>query len=91
MADVFDVFRRIDARENLELRDLAIFLSFDLQDLARLEAAREAGNRVGLAAGQAEAGAILAADEFQREDAHPDQIAAMDTLETFGDDRADAE
>ena len=91
MADVLDVLRRIDAREHVKFRDLAVFLGFDLEYLARLDAARQAGNRVTFAAGQAKARAILAVDELKREHAHPDQIAAMDTLETFRNDRAHAE
>src|SRR5690606_31055695 len=44
----------------------------------------------GLAAVQAERIAALALHELQRDDAHHDQIAAVDALEALGDDRLDA-
>src|SRR5713101_9954015 len=44
-----------------------------------------------LVAGESERSAVFAEGEFEREDAHADEVAAMDALKAFGDDGADAE
>src|ERR1700687_4139855 len=91
MADIFDVLRRIDARNHVELFRLAVFLSAHLERLTRFESARETAYRVDLVSRQPEALAILPLHELEREHAHPDQIAPMDPLEALGDNRPDAQ
>src|SRR5713101_4880050 len=44
-----------------------------------------------LVAGESERGAVFAGLELKRENAHTDEVAAMDALVAFGDDGADAE
>jgi len=54
-------------------------------------AAGDTGDRDGLLAGEAVAGGILAGQELQRQDAHADEVGAVDALEAPGDHGADAE
>src|ERR1700674_5495078 len=58
--------------------------------LPDLDSASEA-DRVDLAPRQLKRLAILSLSEFQRQHAHPDQVAAMDSLEALGDRGAHAE
>src|SRR5205085_8515112 len=47
--------------------------------------------REGLPAGETERGARLPLPELERQDAHADEVAAVDPLEALGDHGADAE
>ena len=61
-----------------------------LELLLRLDA-REAEDVDGLVAFDAERLGGIAAEELQRQDAHADQVGAVDALEAARDDRLDAE
>ena len=52
---------------------------------------REAGEVVDLFAGEAERFGVLAGFKLQRQNAHADEIRAVNALEAFGDDGAHAE
>src|SRR5579863_1181509 len=87
MPDVFDVLRSVDARENFEFLGLAAILGPYLEDLARLQTGAKSADRIDLAAVEPEACAALPLHELQREHAHADQVAAMNSLEALGDNR----
>src|SRR5581483_3750357 len=81
----------VDAGGRLEAHDLAVrALRLDVERRLRRERGQPA-DRERLLAGQAEGRRTLPGRELQRQDAHPDQVRAMDALEGLGDDRADAE
>src|SRR5579885_342778 len=84
MADIFDLFGGVDARDHLEHFGATVFLGAYLEALALLESARHPLNRIDLAPGEAERLAIFAGEEFEREHAHAHEIASMDALEAFG-------
>ena len=52
--------------------------------------AGDAGDVEGLAAVEAQGLAVGAIGELQRDDTHADEVGAVDALEAFGDDGADA-
>ena len=61
------------------------------QLLLRDDARRDAVDLDDLVAGEAERGRVLAGLELQRQDAHADQVRAVDALEALRDHRAHAE
>src|SRR5208282_4049798 len=88
---VLDILGRVDSRQHLELRDLAILRRADLEHLAGLEPGGQPAYGKRLAAREPETRAILPVLELQREYAHPEQVAPMNSLEAFRDHRADTE
>ena len=56
-----------------------------------LQLAGLVADREDLFAGEAERFGVLAGEELQRQDAHADEVGAVDALVAFGDDEADAE
>ena len=56
-----------------------------------MEGVVQAENLVGFFAGEAEGFPGLAVKELQRQDAHEDEVGAVDPLEAGGNDGADAE
>src|SRR3990172_7143822 len=80
MLVVLDLHRRIDAEDDGERLDAAIGGSGPhFQALARRQPFGHAPNVVDLLAGQPQDGGRLARLELEGQDAHPDQIAAVDT------------
>src|SRR5690606_26059647 len=78
----------------VELDDLAIGLGrgdFDRPGDATLVELGDASEREGLRTGQAEGVGVLALGELQRDDAHADEVRAVDALVRLSDDGLDAE
>src|SRR5215813_5053391 len=86
--DVLHLVWCIDSRYNFELFGLAVFLCSHFQALAQLQTICQPRYRVKLAATQSQARAILPGQKFERQHAHPDQVAPMDPLKALSDDRA---
>src|SRR6478735_971927 len=92
VAEVFELVERIDAADQRNQLDLAVRRGdLGLHALARLEVAREAVQGQGFVALEAERHPGGVAFEHQRNDAHADEVRAMDALEALGDDGANAE
>src|SRR5581483_9452494 len=88
-AVVFGLDGCVDARASLE--GLAIGMDFHARFAAGVDRGGDAFDSERLVAGEAERFAILSVDELEWKNAHADEVRAMDALETFGDDGADAE
>src|SRR5947208_7773582 len=85
-------FRRVDARDRLELdRRVAAAERADGDEAAGPQALRDAGQLVALAAGQPERRRRAAWLVLQRQHAHVDEVAAVNALEALGEHRLDAE
>ncbi len=63
----------------------------DLYFLARFEILRQAFEIEDFQAREAERFRAFAGHKFERQDAHADQVAAVNALEAFGQHHADAE
>src|SRR5258708_3336879 len=91
VAVVVNLHRRINSTRRGELDRLAVVVcDFDGDLLAGFEVL---GDRdvERAQAGEAEAGAGLAVFVLEGEDAHSNQVAAVNSFEAFGDDGFDAE
>src|SRR5918992_3112557 len=89
---VLDLRGRIDPNRRHEPRLGAIGCrGDDLGLLSRRGTAREARDVERLVSREPERRGRLARAELQRQDAQPNEVAAVDPLEALGDDRADAE
>src|SRR5690606_25172 len=89
---VLDLLGSIDAGDDLEGGLLAVVCGGgDGEDLHRGEPFGDAGDRERLATGEAELVGTFAFLEAEREDAHADEVAAVDSLEALANDRANAE
>ena len=92
MAVVVDFDWRIDAEFDRLLNFGAVFASDGKGDiLAGLDTIAEAGDVVGFGAVEVERLGADAFGELEREDAHADEVGAVDAFETLGDDGFDAE
>ena len=95
LAVVVDLDRAVEAGDrpsNRRSRRRRRSRAHDRRAAAR--GARPAGepvDRVRLAAGQPERRRALAGQELERQDAHPDEVGAVDPLVALGDDRPDPE
>src|SRR5208282_6827516 len=89
--DVLDLLGRIHSQRRLELDRLAGRLRAHLHRLARLDSRLQSRDREYFIPGESELLPIFAALELECEHAHPNQIAAMDSLEALRDYRAHAE
>ena len=88
--DVFDLDLGIDPAQEVDLLHRAIRVGERrLHGLARGQVALQPGDRHRLVTGQAQRFAGVAAGELERDDAHADEVGAVDALEALGDDRAD--
>src|SRR5438270_13771578 len=77
----------VDARSGPEALDLAIVAHrLDVDLLQRLDLS-QAVDRVAFSSAQAQRLRALARCELEREEAHPDQVRAMDALEALRDHR----
>src|SRR5918997_1095238 len=88
---ILDLHRRVHARPDPELRGRAVLAGGTYRQLG---AGREIGEVlyvIGLRTLQSQTVGVLAARELQGEDAHPDQVRAVDALEALGDDGPYAE
>src|SRR5262249_46332753 len=90
VAVVVPLPRRVDAPDGAEGLLAAVAARAHAEHLARAQVG-EALQIVELAAGQAERARVRAVGELERQDAHPDQVRAVDALEALGDHRAHAE
>src|SRR5579863_1813100 len=89
---VGDLERRIDTRNRENVSFFAVRVAHvDTHVLPRLEIARQTLDIEGLKARQPERFCILAGQKFERQHAHPYQVAAMDALEAFREYRLHAE
>ncbi len=90
--EVFEFVERIDAADQRNTLERTVRRN-DLgnQTLARLEIAMQAANGHGLIALEPERLPRRAFLEHEWDDAHPDEVRAMDALERLGDNGADAE
>src|SRR5438093_7603619 len=85
-------FRRVDARDRLELdRRVAVAERADGDEAGGPQALRDAGQLVALAARQPERRRRAAWLVLQRQHAHVDEVAAVNALEALGEHRLDAE
>src|SRR5690348_4167732 len=85
VAVVLDVRRTVEPGEHLELHRLAVLAPGDhRQRLARLQARLDALDGERLRARQAERLRALAGAELERQDAHADQVGAVDALVASG-------
>src|ERR687890_1521287 len=84
--EIFDLYRRVHPRPGLELPGLAVVAcGFDRKLRTGFEVC-EAGDVVGLLAGETQRLGALAVRELEGQDAHPDQVGAVDALEALGYD-----
>src|SRR6185437_8981577 len=89
--EIFELVERIDPAAGVKREFLAAVANdLHLDILPRLDSGNP-GDRVFLFAGEAESRGSLALAELEREDAHSDEVGAVDPLEALGDDRADSE
>ena len=90
---VVDLDRAVEPGDRLEPPLLAALVRERRPSAAGAGARPSArpADRVRLAAGQAERRGALAGQELERQDAHPDEVGAVDPLVALGDDRPDAE
>src|SRR5439155_19673650 len=92
---IADIDRAVEPGDGLEAALAAtvgvVLASHDRQPLSRGEALGQAVDRVRLATGKSKRGRALARLELERQDAHPDEVRAMDPLEALGEDRPDPE
>src|SRR5918992_421679 len=88
---VLDLHRRVHARPDPELSHLATFTSGLYSKPGAGCEIGEALYVVGLRTVQPKTIGVLAPCELQGEDAHPDQVRAVDALEALGDDGPYAE
>src|SRR5262245_59427408 len=92
VAVVIDLDRRVEPRGHHQRSARAVGpLHLDRHVLARLELARKAADRERLAPGEARGLGARARLELQRQDAHADQVRAVDALVALGDRGAYAE
>ena len=92
MAVVVDFDWRIDAEFDRLLNFGAVFAGDSEGDiLAGLDAVAEAGDVVGFGAVEVEGLRTDAFGELEREDAHADEVGAVDAFEALRDDGLDAE
>src|SRR5690606_17822211 len=92
VAVIIDVYHAVETADYRELEACAVFARrFDGQALAWLHIVREAFDIERLAAGDAERFPAGAVSELQRQNAHANEVAAVNPLEAFSDDRFDAE
>ncbi len=92
MTIVVDFDRRIDAEFDGLLNFGAVFAGDGEGDiLAGLDAVAEAGDVVGFGAVEVERLGADAFGELEREDAHADEVGAVDAFEALGDDGFDSE
>src|SRR6187549_3404008 len=88
MLVVLKFIRRVDSANCFNRPGLPIFVSYKERDaLARLEALRDAGDVEHLETGKLEALSTFSRQELQWKDAHTHEIAAVNTLETFRENR----
>src|ERR671916_2055680 len=91
VTQVLDLDRRIHARPDPELLRLAFVARCPDGQLGAGRDAGEACDVVRLVAGEAQRLRAIAFRVLQGQDAHPDQVRAVDALEALGDDRPYAE
>src|SRR6478609_388700 len=94
VAVVVGFTRGIDAQDRVEGGGAAVFgRRGDLEGLRRgaLVQGGDALNGEGFRAGQPQAGGVLSGRVLQRQDAHADQVVAVDALVAFGDDSLDTQ
>jgi len=87
MFEVIHFNRRVDAQQQGDFFLAAVF-AFDDEGgvLLRFDFAVQAFEAEGFFAGEAEGLNAVAAFELQGEDAHADQVGAVDAFEALGDD-----
>ena len=91
VAVVLDFHRGVDAAGGDEVDFVAVSLAGgDFHSLTRLQGVIES-DLEGLGAVEVERLAAFAFPVLEWQDAHADQVRAVDTLEALGDDAADAE
>src|SRR5215216_3401465 len=91
VVEVFDFDRAVDPYDRLELDDIPSWpRRFDLHPLPRCDLL-QAENIKGLLAGQTKRGRVLTRQELQWQDAHANQVGAVDALETLDQDRLHSE
>ena len=92
MAVVVDFDGRVDAEFDL-VRFLGSVFSGDVEGdiLAWLDAVAEAGDVVGFGAVKVERFSADTLEELKREDAHADEVGAVDAFEAFGHNSLDSE
>ena len=79
--------RRIKAGHNFKLDQCAVAaLGDDIEHLARCQTISNASDSEGEIAVETESLPVLSFHELQRQNAHADQIAAVNALEAFGND-----
>src|SRR5918993_2270882 len=83
--EVLDLYRRVHPRLGLELPRFAVACGFDRKLRTGSEVC-EAGDVVGLLTGEAQRLGAIAVRELEGQDAHPDQVGAVDALEALGYD-----
>src|SRR5262249_9481470 len=93
---VEDLLRRVDPHRRANRLHAAVPCLRVHGDLApaleaALEERLEPDDVVDLLAGEAEGRRALAGAELERQDAHPDEVRAVDPLVALGEDGADAE
>src|SRR5215212_91200 len=91
VSQVLHLDRRVDARPDLELPNLAVIARGPDGKLRAGREVCEALDIVGLVTREAEGVGVLAVCELQGQDAHPDQVGAVYPLEALRDDRPDTE
>lgn len=92
VAVVFDFDGGVDAADGGEFGALAVVGGGDdFEGLAGFEGVRKIREVEAFAAGEVEGAAALAFPVDEWEDAHADEIGAVDAFERFGDDGFDAE
>src|SRR5580658_9702772 len=89
--EVLDLLGGVDADFGFEFFYIAFgCCGFDLEDAAvgelAFEQRGEAGEIVDFFASEAEGLDVLAIGELKRQDAHADEVGAVNALEAFGDD-----
>src|SRR5881394_3358564 len=89
---VIHLDRRIDPHDHADvLRGAVLAANAQRYLLSRTKTAADAGDVEGLAAVEAEGLSVDSFLELQREDAHADEVRAVDALETLRNHGADAE
>src|SRR5271166_3217103 len=87
VAEIFELVERVDPAGQRHARRLAVGIAdLGVQRLARLQVFAEAVDRHGLVALEAQRLPARPLLEHERQDAHADEVRAMDALETLRDD-----